>query len=68
METVVMHLLAGVALVVGDPAEPFVLGAPALLGLVTEGQTADTEVVVDHELGLLLQVPLVHEGAAVRET
>ena len=60
-----MELTAGLAIAVRNSAMPVFLGMATFLGFVTAGEAADTEVIVHHELGLLLQVPAVHEGLAV---
>ena len=65
MENVVVELTAGLAIVVRNSAMPVFLGAATFLGFMTAGEAADTEIIVHHEPGLLLQVPAVHEGLAV---
>ena len=65
VENVVMKLTTGFAIVVRNSAVPVFLGAATLFGFMTAGEAADTEIIVHHELGLLLQVPAVHEGLAV---
>ena len=60
-----VELTAGLTIVVRNSAMPVFLGAATLFGFMTAGEAADTEIIVHHKLGLLLQVPAVHEGLAV---